>query len=310
MLQRIPYVLLTGALLLTRCGTGNTEATTAEVAPAAQVTVTQVQRRPMHRTLELQGTSLYLRKNLVTAPIPVFLTAVHIRLGERVTRGQLLFELQTREARALGDKLAVGDSTVRNLGRIRVVAPSDGIVTTLDRQMGDYALEGTPLCTVAESSDLVFQVNTPFEVHDAMRPGTACLIRLPDGQEVEGRVATELTAMDRLSQTQAFVVRPLRTLVLPEGLLTHVHVVVERHADAQVLPRSSVLADELLERHWVMKLANDSLAVQVDVRTGLHTDSLVEILAPAFGAADRILVQGNYGLPDSALVRIIPSVKP
>jgi hypothetical protein len=193
---------------------------------------------------------------------------------------------------------------------VGVVAPSDGIVTTLDRQMGDYALEGTPLCTVAESSDLVFQVNTPFEVHEAMKPGTVCTIRLPDDREVEGRVATELTAMDRLSQTQAFVVKPLATLVLPEGLLTRVQVVVERHADAQVLPRQSILADELLERHWVMKLINDSVAVKVDVRTGLHTDSLVEILTPSFAADDRILVDGNYGLHDSALVRIITPQRP
>lgn len=310
MIARTTALLLAGSMLLAACGSGHTDEAAPEAAPKAQVTVTPVLRRPMERTLELQGSSLYLRKNLVTAPIPAFLTAVHIRLGQRVSRGQLLFELQTREARALGDKLAVGDSTVRALGRVRVVAPSDGIVTTLDRQMGDYALEGTPLCTLAESSDLVFQVNTPYEVHEAMRPGTICAIRLPDGNEVEGRVATELTAMDRLSQTQAFVVKPLATLVLPEGLLTRVRVVVERHADAQVLPRQSILADELLERHWVMKLLNDSVAVRVDVRTGLRTDSLVEVLSPTFTADERILVDGNYGLPDSALVRIINTQRP
>jgi multidrug efflux pump subunit AcrA (membrane-fusion protein) len=307
---RTHILLLAAALFLVRCGSSTTDTGAAEAAPKAQVTVTHVVRRAMERSLELQGTSLYLRKNLVTAPIPAYLTAVHIRLGERVSKGQLLFELQTREARALGDELVVGDSTVRALGRIRVIAPSDGIVTTLDRQMGDYALEGSALCTLAESSDLVFQVNTPFEVHDAVKPGTECTIRLPDGTTVEGRVATELIAMDRLSQTQAYVVKPLRSVVLPEGLLVRVAVVVERHADAQVLPRSAVLADELLEREWVMQLLNDSLAVQVPVRIGLRTDSLVEVVDPAFAPDDRILVEGNYGLPDSALVRIISAVKP
>ena len=53
-----------------------------------------------------------------------------------------------------------------------------------------------------------------------------------------------------------------------------------------------------------MKLINDSIAVKTPIKKGIVTDQRVEILEPGFTGADRILLKGNYGLPDTALVRI------
>ena len=65
-----------------------------------------------------------------------------------------------------------------------------------------------------------------------------------------------------------------------------------------------------MENYWVMKLINDSTAIKVPVERGISADSKVEILSPHFALNDRIINSGNYGLGDTAFVKIIrPGVK-
>jgi hypothetical protein len=54
-----------------------------------------------------------------------------------------------------------------------------------------------------------------------------------------------------------------------------------------------------------MKLINDSTAIKVVVRKGFENNDEVEITEPEFLASDRIVMTGNYGLPDTARVSII-----
>jgi hypothetical protein len=53
-----------------------------------------------------------------------------------------------------------------------------------------------------------------------------------------------------------------------------------------------------------MKLINDSTAVKVPIVRGISTNLRVEILSPKFSKKDRLVNSGNYGLPDTAYVKI------
>jgi hypothetical protein len=54
-----------------------------------------------------------------------------------------------------------------------------------------------------------------------------------------------------------------------------------------------------------MKLINDSVAIKVPVSKGFENNDEVEITDPVFLTSDRIVLSGNYGLPDTALISII-----
>ncbi|HXL54630.1 MAG TPA: hypothetical protein VN958_00140, partial [Chitinophagaceae bacterium] len=56
---------------------------------------------------------------------------------------------------------------------------------------------------------------------------------------------------------------------------------------------------------WVMKIIDDSTAVKVPVKKGIETGDRIEILSPAFNPSEKILLTGNYGLPDTAKVTIM-----
>jgi len=53
-----------------------------------------------------------------------------------------------------------------------------------------------------------------------------------------------------------------------------------------------------------MKMTDSNTAVKVPVIKGIETSDLVEILSPEITPSDKILLRGNYGLPDTAKVVI------
>lgn len=71
-----------------------------------------------------------------------------------------------------------------------------------------------------------------------------------------------------------------------------------------VLPKSAVLSNETQTEFWVMKLMNDSTAVKVNVQMGLQNAGMIEILSPSFQPDDKIIIEGNYGLSDTAKVKV------
>jgi hypothetical protein len=54
-----------------------------------------------------------------------------------------------------------------------------------------------------------------------------------------------------------------------------------------------------------MKVTDSTTAVKVPVTKGMEINDRVEILSPAFTATDKFLLTGNYGLPDTAKIKII-----
>jgi hypothetical protein len=53
-----------------------------------------------------------------------------------------------------------------------------------------------------------------------------------------------------------------------------------------------------------MLLLDSVTAAKVPIKKGVETRERVEILEPRFKAGDKILLTGNFGLPDTARVKI------
>lgn len=303
MLYRLFISLLLLGLLPACQSTTTPTDTEPAIAPRTPVAVQRVDRGAVSNQLTVFGTTLYLRRNLVTAPVAAYITGVRVRLGERVRQGQPLYDLETKERRALGNTSIAGDSAL--IGRVTVRASSAGIISTFDKQQtGDYVLEGTQLCTIAEDNALAIQVAVPYQYQALARPGRGCRVRLPDGRSLRAVFTTALTTVNPLAQTQSILAKLTQGIDLPENLTVEVDLTRDHQANAQLLPKAAVLSDEMMRAFWVMKLINDSTAVKVPVVRGERSGDAVEIRSPQFHSTDRIVVAGNYGLPDTARVRI------
>lgn len=297
------YILLFSIFLIA-CKTSPTEEETS-IAPKSPVQISSIRIGEIDDNLLLSATTVYLNRNVITAEIPAFITKVNIHLGDKVIKGQVLYELQTKESKALGKQSFNIDTSITNIGIIKIYAPASGIISTFDKQQtGDYVLEGTQLCTIAESNDLAFQINVPYEFTQFTKVGTHCTITLPDNSVHAAIITTPLSAMNSLAQTQTILAKCKESLFLPENLIVKIQVIKNMKGNKQIVAKPCVLSDEMMQEFWVMKLINDSTAVKVPVIIGNKNDKEIEINSPQFNSNDRIIINGNYGLTDTASVKI------
>ncbi len=302
-MKKTTYIL-SSLLAFTSCHGGKTESNTEVIQTKTPVTITSVSNAPISETINLNATSSYLKKNVVKSNVVGYIEKIFVTVGDYVEAGKPLFTIRTKEAEALS-KLNSKDSTFTFKGEITVTAPASGTATEIDRQQNDYVNDGDQLAILADQSSFVFLLNVPFELSKYTAVGTSCTILLPDSALLKGTVASKLSSVEIVSQTQSYIIKPSAHGLLPENLLAIIQLNKNSKSNAQVIARSALLSDETLEHFWVMKLINDSTAVKISVVKGMTTDGKIEIVSPVFESTDRILNSGNYGLPDTAFVMIL-----
>lgn len=276
----------------------------ADVTPRSTVSVTTIQTGKMVQSEQLSATAQYLRHNTVNAPVAGYVHFVKINFNDHVTKGQLLYTLETKERKALGD--LSGDETNQSYGLINIYAPMSGVITTIPQsQTGVFVTEGGVLCNISDISSLYFQLNIPYEYSKYVKSNTSCVITLPDNTNVNATLETPIIQTNTGLQTIPYMAKPETNRYIPESIIATAKLVTYKNSSATMLPKSAVLSDELMQRFWVMKLINDSTAIKVPVTIGAQNDSLIEIKNPVFNSYDKILVSGNYGLSDTALVKVL-----
>jgi len=299
----IPVLAALVLLIAGSCkNTSNTDEE-AQTEVKTPVTVTSVEHSGISEYIQLTAVSGYLKKNQVKTNVTGFIEKSLAHVGDFVEAGKPLFYIRTREAEALR-KFHSTDSAYSFKGIIIIKAPESGILTEVIKFINDYVTDGDAMATIAQKNSFVFLLNVPYELKKYASVGSGCILLLPDSTRLDGRIFSQLSTVDPVSQTQSYEVKVSTGLSLPENLLATVQLVKSTKQNAQVVDKSCILSDETMENFWVMKLINDSTAVKVPVTKGISTNERFEILSPQFSPDDRILKTGQYGLSDTAYVHI------
>jgi len=305
-MKHLKYLVFIGlSIFFTNCKSKETTGETESKA-TTPVTVTSVQITSIGEEITLNAVSAFNQKNSVKATAGGYVEKVFVKIGDVVQAGKVLYTLKTKEADALGN-LAMKDSTFHFKGVMVIKAPSSGIITELTKTGNDYVADGEQLCMIAQQNSFVFELSVPFEQNKFVHVGANCNLLLPDSTLVSGTITSKLATVDAVSQTQNYVIKPNSKRYLPENLVATVQITTNGKQHAQVVDKNCVLTNETVDRFWVMKLINDSTAVKVPVIKGISTDTRVEIISPKFSKNDRLVNAGNYGLPDTAYVKITPN---
>lgn len=295
-------------LLVFSCKHKEKAAEEEAIAPAevrTPVTVTTVETASLDDAIELNATSSYQQSNFIKASANGYLRSVNVRLGQRVRAGQTAFTLQTKEAHALGNTINQLDPSFHFSGLINIRAAAGGYIQSLNHQIGDYVQDGEQLAVLADAKSFGFILNLPYELRPYVSTGKTLRIDLPDGAHLNGVVANILPNVDSVSQTQNVLIRVASPTPIPQNLIAKVRIVKAQRSQAASLPRQAVLTDESQTSFWVMKMLDSVTAVKMPIVKGLETKERVEVLRPQFSASDKILLTGNYGLPDTAKVKIV-----
>lgn len=289
-------------IVLINCAT-NPQAKQEILKVSTPVSVVSIQNSSISELIQFNAISAYQQKNSVKSTITGYIKRSLINQGDIVKVGQSLYTLNTKEGDAL-TQFAAKDSSLAFKGKLNIVSPTSGVVIESNKQTNDYVNDGEVLCTVAVQNSFVFLLNVPFEQNKYAKIGNKCTIILPDSTALQGTITGKLSTVDRVSQTQSFIIKPITNKIYPENLSVQVQIIKRSKINTQVTDKNCVLTDETMERFWVMKLINDSIAVKTYIIPGITSGDNIEILSPTFSSEERIISKGNYGLADTAVVHI------
>jgi multidrug efflux pump subunit AcrA (membrane-fusion protein) len=297
--------LLLFLLILGACSPkpeGKEEATTVIQTP---VTVTGIEKEPMAEFIELNATSSFLLKNYVKANANGYIETAHVTPGEYVNSGQVLFTMKTKEAQSIGNAINKLDTSFKFSGTNNIRAGSRGFISQINHQPGDYVQDGEQLAVISDESSFVFLLELPYELKPFVKLNTHIDVQLPDGEILPGTISSYMPTVEATSQTIPLVIKVDPGKKIPENLIAKVKIQKIIRDQAVSLPKASVLADETQSSFWVMKIIDSTTAVKVPVTKGIETKDLVEILSPHFTTDDRFVLTGNYGLGDTAKIKIV-----
>lgn len=297
-------ILLT-CIIAVSISCGHSTETTEEVVDVkTPVTIAPVEFKSVESTVDLPAVSTFLNKSIIRATTTGTIEKILINQGDVIGTGQLLFTIRTREAMALNNSVG-SDSSLSFKGLINITSHNEGVISAISYRKGDFIQEGDELAVVSEQNSLVFILDVPYELEKYIANNKTCTIVLPDNSRINGNITRKLSEMDMQSQTIRYVIKPSETQHLPGNLISKVSLVKSSNSKALVLPKKAVLGNETQTEFWIMKLVNDSTAIKVIVSKGFENNDEVEITDPKLLASDRIVLTGNYGLPDTAKVSII-----
>ncbi len=253
--------------------------------------------------MSFNANTTFLKKEIVRSTFQGFIQKVYKNIGDYVNAGDEIFQIITKEAYATDSvRIKLSDETFS--GTVLLKAKTSGVLTELNYNVGDFVSDGEQLAVISNPSSLAVLLNVPYQHISKIKINSSCILILPNGQKINGTISKSLPSVDPISQTQTFLVGFADGKNLPANLNLEVKIPVSTLKNALVLPKSAIQSDETLTEFWIMKLINDTTAIKTPITKGIETDSLVQIIQPRLELNDRIIVDGAYGLPDTARVLV------
>ncbi len=295
-------ILLFSLFLLYSCHKKVDEET--EIKSIIPATITTIDTSDIENYVDLNATATYLIKNTIKANATGYLNSVNVQSNDYVTKGKVLFTLQTRESKALGNTINKMDPSLHFGQAIKVKSESDGFITNVNVRPGDYVLDGDSLAIINNTNSFGLVLSLPYELRKYVIQGQELTAFLPDGTSIKATVQKSMPSVDMASQTQSIILK-INQKNIPENLIVKVRIYKKSAAKSISLPKAAVLSDETESTFWIMKMINATTAVKIPIKKGITTTDRVEILAPVLTANDQILTSGNYGVSDTIQVKVI-----
>lgn len=276
-----------------------------EIDATVPVTLTTIDTSGIASYIDLNATATYLVKNVIKANATGYLNSVNVVINDNVTNGKELFSIKTREAKVLGNTVNKIDPTLNFGGAIRVRSNTNGIVTSVNVQQGDYVQDGDALVTINDTKSFAIVLSLPYELKKYVSVGQQLNVIMPDETSRTATVQKFMPTVDATSQTQNVVLKINGKQDIPENLIVKVRINKTSNSKTVSLPKSAVLSDETETDFWIMKMIDANTAVKIPIKKGIQTEDKIEVLSPILTSKDKILLTGNYGVADTIKVKVI-----
>ncbi len=191
-------------------------------------------------------------------------------------------------------------------GRTVVRAPFDGVVASRLHNPGDLVdASGDPILRVIDPDRLQVEAAVPLTALPQIEAGGPAEVRGPAPFAAEeAKVIARPAAVDATTGAATVRLAFARPTRLPAGTPVEVEILGQEHAGAVLVPSAAVVQEG--PESSVYTVDGAGKAHRVKVATGIAAGGETEILA-GVAAGERVVVQGQNGLPDGAAVAAVPA---
>jgi membrane fusion protein (multidrug efflux system) len=199
-------------------------------------------------------------------------------------------------------EIALADAE-RELGYTEVRAPIGGTVTGRMVNLGDQVQIGQHLFDIVDFDSIVALVYVPEKHLNELKPGLTARLsaQITGGRDYEGRVERISPIVDPRSGTVKVTIDVGGQEGLRPGMYVDVNLVTATRDDAVLVPKRALVYDN--DQIYVYRVTGESRAERVFIEAALTDKYYIE---PREGlvAGDRVVIAGQAGLKDGALVKL------
>jgi len=186
-------------------------------------------------------------------------------------------------------------------------SPFAGTVTEQFMYPGDLAKPEAPLFTVMDLAVAVARAQVPESQTRSAKIGQPCSFASVDAPGIgrDGRITVINQAIDPATRTvEMWCEIPNAARKLPAGAFGNVTIITGIVPDALVVPIAAIQFAEGTHSGFTYVVDSKRVAHRVEVETGERFQGNVQV-TKGLNAGDLVIVEGGYGLPDSAPVRVV-----
>ena len=260
----------------------------------------------------------------LAAPVAGVLAEVKVGEGQRVEKGEVLFQLESRAADVAVDfakktvdrqqallrmnntsQKAVEDAEQQlataqaQQALLRIKAPLSGTVTHVNVRPGEAVDLTTPLADIVDLSRLVISANIPAAEAGRVKAGQP--VELQTDPPVTTTLSFVSPAVDAASDSVSIRAAAPDGGGLRAGQFVKLRIATEEHTNCLAAPEASVVTDG--DGNPVIAVVTNYEAALTTVKTGLRENGLVEIEGAGLKEGDTVVTLGAYGLPKKTKVR-------
>ena len=255
--------------------------------------------------------------------------AVNVVEGEKVSKGQALFQLDSRAADVAVEFAALALDREKRLKEIdgtseksvqsaeqqldaarvqqallNVPSPLDGTVVRLLVKPGEAVDLATVTAEVIDLERLVVVASVPSAELEDLRVGQEARFTLDRAAEpVIGAISFISPQVDPLNGTAEIRVALPGGSRLRPGQLGIVRITSKEHPDVLAVPLASVVRDA--QGKSVISIVESGVARQRRVTTGLSDAGMIEVEGDGLRPGLTVVTQGAYGLPEETKVHVV-----
>lgn len=228
---------------------------------------------------------------------------------QRLYRESLIPEQEFNDATYQLEQLEIRlENAERELSYTEVRAPIAGTITARHVKTGDQVQVGQHLFDMVDFDSMVARVYVPEKHLPDLEPGQPARIVAPSlgERQYDGAIKRIAPVVDPNTGTVKVTVHVGRQAGLRPGLYVDVDLVTATHEQALLVPKRALVYDS--DRMFVFRLrtdeeTGDARAERVLVDPVLTDKNFVEP-GEGLAAGDRIIIAGQTGLKDGALVSL------